>query len=97
MPPPLVSGPDPGLDDIARFHEFFDVASVIDRDEFLSITREVMEASLLIFSPFGLPSRYSQENQPVQPPSSPFTIIEHSTTREVLLSPLYYYNDFRFP
>lgn len=34
---------------------FFEVAQPIERDIFLSITREVLESSLLIMSPFGLP------------------------------------------
>ncbi|CAM9122880.1 unnamed protein product [Ascophyllum nodosum] len=40
--------------------EFFDVSQPIDRDTFLSITREVLQASLLIMAPFGLPSELRQ-------------------------------------
>lgn len=34
---------------------FFEVAQPIERELFLSITREVLESSLLVMAPFGLP------------------------------------------
>lgn len=35
--------------------DFFEVAPPIDRENFLSITHEVLQSSLLVLAPFGLP------------------------------------------
>lgn len=37
--------------------EYFGIASPVDRDTFLSITDDVLQTSLLILAPFGLPRR----------------------------------------
>lgn len=35
--------------------DFFDVSQPIEREIFLKITREILQASLLVLAPFGLP------------------------------------------
>lgn len=39
--------------------DFFEVAQPLDHDTFLSITHEVLQWSLLVLAPFGLP-RYQE-------------------------------------